>query len=99
MEDGTLNHLRNRVINRPAYVSKPLERKSGKAKPQPAPVDMRALNRRERRNQRRGKDSRTKNKSMAFAQNEAFGASQFALGTETNADQDNSDSDGGFFED
>jgi hypothetical protein len=95
MEDGTLDRLRKRVVNGPALVSKPLERKPGKAKQQPALVDMTGLNRRERRSQRGVKDSRTKNKSMAFAKNEAFGASQSAWG---NDDQDHDDSDGGFFE-
>lgn len=96
MEDGTLNRLRNRVSVGPAQVSKPSERKQAKTKPEPAPVDMTGMNRRERRSQRGAKDSRTKNKSMAFAKNEAFGASQHAMGEE-NADQDD-DSDGGFFE-
>lgn len=98
MEDGTLNRLRNRVVNGPVHVSKPLERKSGKAKPQPASVDLTGLNRRERRSQRGVKDSRAKNKSMAFAKNEAFGASQNAWGSEANGDEDHDDSDGGFFE-
>lgn len=96
MEDGTLNRLRNRVSVGPAQVSKPSARKQIKAKPEPAPVDMAGMNRRERRSQRGSRDSRTKNKSMAFAKNEAFGASQHAMGEE-NADQDD-DSDGGFFE-
>ena len=96
MEDGTLNRLRNRVSVGPAQVSKPSARKQIKAKPEPAPVDMAGMNRRERRSQRGARDSRTKNKSMAFAKNEAFGASQHAMGEE-NADQDD-DSDGGFFE-
>jgi len=96
MEDGTLNRLRNRVSVGPAQVSKPSARKQIKAKPEPAPVDMAGMNRRERRSQRGFRDSRTKNKSMAFAKNEAFGASQHAMGEE-NADQDD-DSDGGFFE-
>ena len=96
MEDGTLNRLRNRVSVGPAQVSKPSARKQIKAKPEPAPVDMAGMNRRERRSQRGSRDSRTKNKSMAFAKNEAFGASQHAMGEE-NADQDD-DSEGGFFE-
>ena len=96
MEDGTLSRLRNRVSVGPAQVSKPSARKQAKAKPEPAPVDMTGMNRRERRSQRGARDSRTKNKSMAFAKNEAFGASQHAMGEE-NADQDD-DSDGGFFE-
>ena len=96
MEDGTLNRLRNRVSVGPAQVSKPSARKQIKAKPEPAAVDMTGMNRRERRSQRGSRDSRTKNKSMAFAKNEAFGASQHAMGEE-NADQDD-DSDGGFFE-
>ncbi|KAH8758606.1 hypothetical protein BGZ57DRAFT_633725 [Hyaloscypha finlandica] len=97
MEDGTLNRLRNRISVGPAQVSKSLERKPIKAKPQPPPVDMTGMNRRERRSQREAKDSRTKNKSMAFAKNEAFGASQNAAGN-GNAGQADDDSDGGFFE-
>lgn len=97
MEDGTLNRLRNRISVGPAQVSKSLERKPIKAKPQPPPVDMTGMNRRERRSQREAKDSRTKNKSMAFAKNEAFGALQNATGNE-NAGQADDDSDGGFFE-
>jgi hypothetical protein len=96
MEDGTLNRLRNRVSVGPPQVSKPSARKQAKAKPEPAAVDMTGMNRRERRSQRGAKDSRTKNKSMAFAKNEAFGASQHAM-AEENADQDD-DSEGGFFE-
>ncbi|KAH8793075.1 hypothetical protein F5882DRAFT_71236 [Hyaloscypha sp. PMI_1271] len=97
MEDGTLNRLRNRISVGPAQVSKSLERKPIKAKPQPPPVDMTGMNRRERRSQREAKDSRTKNKSMEFAKNEAFGASQNAAGN-GNTGQADDDSDGGFFE-
>jgi hypothetical protein len=96
MEDGTLNRLRNRVSVGPAQILKPSMKKQAKAKPEPAPVDVTGMNRRERRSQRGAKESRTKNKSMAFAKNEASGASQYAMGGE-NADQDD-DSDGGFFE-
>lgn len=98
MEEGTLDRLRNRVTNGPICISKPLERKPSKPKPQPPSIDMTGLNRRERRSQPGVKDSRTKNKSMAFAKNEAFGASQNVWGSEANAAQDNDDSDGGFFE-
>jgi hypothetical protein len=87
MEDGTLTRLRNRISAGPAQVSKP----------QPAPVDMSGMNRRERRSQRGVKEPRTKNKSMAFAKNEGFGASQNAVGTE-NAGEADDDSDGAFFE-
>jgi hypothetical protein len=97
MEDGTLTRLRNRISVGPAQALKPSERKPAKAKPQPAPVNMSGMNRRERRSQRGAKDSRTKNKSMAFTKNEAFGASQNAVGTE-NAGQADDDSDGAFFE-
>ena len=97
MEDGTLNRLRNRISVGPAQVSKSLQRKPIKAKPQPPPVDMTGMNRRERRSQREAKDSRTKNKSMEFAKNEAFGASQNAAGN-GNTGQADDDSDGGFFE-
>lgn len=96
MEDGTLNRLRNRISAGPAQLSKPLERKPVKAKPQPASVDVTGMNRRERRSQRGAKDARTKNKSMAFEKNEAFGASQNAMRGENTGQAD--DSDGGFFE-
>lgn len=97
MEDGTLAHLRNRTPITRAQASKPLERKPVKAKPQPGPIDMIGMNRRERRGQHATKDSRTKNKSMAFSENEAFGASRNAMSRE-NPDQDEDDSEGGFFE-
>ena len=97
MEDGTLNRLRNRISVGPVQVSKSLERKPTKAKPQPPPVDMTGMNRRERRSQREAMDSRTKNKPVAFAKNEAFGALQNATGNE-DAGQADDDSDGGFFE-
>jgi hypothetical protein len=97
MEEGTLTRLRNRTRTEPAQVSKPSERKVLKAKAQPAPVDTTGMNRRERRSQRGAKEPRTKNRSMAFAKNEAFGASQ-ALIRSKDARQDDDASDGGFFE-
>ena len=96
MEDGTLDRLRNRVVNAPVRPQKPLERRPEKPKPQDAHVETFGLNRRERRSQRGARDAgRAKNKSMAFARNEAFGASQ---AVQNNGAGDGEDSDGGFFE-
>ncbi|KAE9379230.1 hypothetical protein N431DRAFT_364250 [Stipitochalara longipes BDJ] len=97
MENGTLTRLRNRITAGSAQVSKPLERKPIKAKAPTAPIDTTGMNRRERRSQRGAKESRTQNKSMAFAKNEAFGASQNVIGGK-DAGQNDDDSDGGFFE-
>jgi hypothetical protein len=96
MEDGTLNRLRNRISVGPAQASKPLKRKSVLSKPQPTPVDMTGMNRRERRSQHGAKDARIKNKSIAVAKKEAFGTPQNAVGIENSGQAD--DSDGGFFE-
>ncbi|KAL3425980.1 rRNA-processing protein efg1 [Phlyctema vagabunda] len=65
---------------------------------EPLPMDTTGLNRRQRRAQRNQGGSgleknRTKNKSMAFARNQAFGAE---LGAKR--DEADGDSDGGFFE-
>jgi len=97
MEDGTLTRLRNRTTVGPARMPKPMERKAVKAKAQPAPIDTTGMNRRERRSQRSAKESRTKNKSMAFAKNEAFGASQSLRGSKDFGHDDDA-SDGDFFE-
>jgi hypothetical protein len=97
MEDGTLNRLRNRVPNSVMTASRPMEKRPAKPKSQPAPVDTTGLNRRQRRSMRGPKEERTKNKSMGFAKNQAFGASQGAQRDEVNGEQDD-DSDGGFFE-
>jgi rRNA-processing protein Efg1 len=98
MEIGTLTRLRNRTSVGQAQVLKPLERKLVKAKPQPSPLDMTGMNRRERRSQRGAKESRIKNKSMAFAKNKAFGASQSGMSSENAGQGHDNDSDGGFFE-
>jgi len=98
MEHGTLNALRNRVARIAPTSSKQITRISAKPKPKPTPVDTTGLNRRERRSQRGAKEARTKNKSMAFAKNEAFGASQGMEMIRSGPIPDD-DSDGGFFED
>jgi hypothetical protein len=97
MEDGTLNRLRNRVSNAVMTASRPKEKRPAKPKPQPVPVDTTSLNRRQRRSMRGPQEERTKNKSMGFAKNQAFGASQGAQRDEVDDEQDG-DSDGGFFE-
>jgi hypothetical protein len=99
MEDGTLNRLRNRVPNAVMTASRPLEKRPAKPKSQPAQPapDAIGLNRRQRRSLRGPKEERTKNKSMGFAKNQAFGASQGAQRDEVDDEQDG-DSDGGFFE-
>ena len=97
MEEGTLDRLRNRVANAPANVSKPLVVRPAKLKSAPAPVDTTGMNRRERRSQRGAKEAKHKNKSMGFAKNQAWGASQAAQSNEAE-DGKGDDSDGGFFE-
>lgn len=99
MEEGTLDQLRNRAS--PIKIStapRPLEiRRRPKPRSQPAAVDTTGMNRRERRSQR-AKDmfgGRTKNKSMAFERNQAFGATQAA---QNEGGEGGDDSDGGFFE-
>jgi len=98
MEEGTLDKLRNR---RPAgqtvVLSKPLERRPAKPKPESTPVGTTGMNRRQRRSQRgaTGTDSRpAKGKSMGFARNQAFGAEFGAKADDGPGDE----SDGGFFE-
>lgn len=99
MEEGTLDRLRNRASTTKAVATpKPLGTRPARPKPKPqaATLDMTGMNRRERRSQR-VKDTgpvRTKNKSMAFERNQAFGASQ----GQSNGTDDGDDSDGGFFE-
>ena len=104
MEEGTLDRLRNRVsTTKVVAVPKPLEMRPAKPKPKPKPqaaaVHTTGMNRRERRGHRVKDESlgRTKNKSMAFQKNEAFGASQ-AVQNNGVDDEDGDDSDGGFFE-
>ncbi len=98
MEKGTLDRLRNRAPELPPSVSRPLQKRPAKAKPPPPEIDMTGMNRRERRSQRGVKDTKTKkNKSMAFAKNEAFGAEESARKEEIQAEAGD-DSDGGFFE-
>ena len=104
MEEGTLGRLRNRVSAIKAITApKPLEMRPAKPKPKPQPtmVDTTGMNRRERRRQRVkevGGPVRTKNKSMAFERNQAFGASQAARNNTVQDDDSGDDSDGGFFE-
>ena len=96
MEEGTLDRLRNRTVSAPVKKQKQLERRPPKPKPEAAPVETFGRNRRERRNPRGMKDSgRTKNKSMGFEKNQAFGASQ---AVQSNRAEDDENSDGGFFE-
>jgi hypothetical protein len=97
MADGTLNRLRNRVPHAIVTASRPLDKRPAKPKIQPALADAAGRNRRERRSLRGSKEVRTKNKSMGFAKNQAFGAPQSVQRDEVNAEQDD-DSDGGFFE-
>lgn len=95
MENKTLDKLRNRApkTTTPANTSKRLEKRPAKPKPQ-AEVDTTGMNRRERRSLRNvGKEGKTKNKSMGFEKNQAFGAT---LGAQM--DEADDDSDGGFFE-
>ena len=100
MEEGSLDRLRNRAsTTRAVAAPKPLGTKPAKPKPKPqaATLDTTGMNRRERRSQRaKGAGPvRTKNKSMAFERNQAFGASQ---AVQSNGADDGDDSDGGFFE-
>jgi hypothetical protein len=97
MANGTLNQLRNRVLHMPANISRPLEMRQPKSKPQPDFVDTVGLNRRERRSLRGISEKKPKNKSMGFEKNQTFGALHEAQRVEAGANQDN-DSDGGFFE-
>ena len=99
MGEGTLDRLRNRSLATQApALPKPLQiRPKPKPTSQPAAVDFTGMNRRERRSQR-AKDmlgGKTKNKSMAFERNQAFGAS---LPAQNEEGEDDDDSDGGFFE-
>ncbi|TAQ91201.1 hypothetical protein B7494_g457 [Chlorociboria aeruginascens] len=105
MEDNTLDQLRNRRTTMAITVSKPPKKKASQSTPAPkpniklpAPLDTTGVNRRQRRSQQRGIKSwdggKTKNKSIGFAKNQAFGASESVRGK---AD-DGAESDGGFFE-
>jgi len=107
MEEGTLNQLRNRVstapiVRRPKKLEKPKERvaKPAKPKPIPAAIDMTGMNRRQRRKQLGVTEptKTTKNKSIGFEKNAAFGAAEAAkisLGYRKEHDEGE---DGGFFE-
>jgi hypothetical protein len=101
MEDGTLDRLRNRSsATKVVATPKPLETRPPKPKsnPEAALVDTTGMNRRERRSQRVKEmgPRRTKNKSMGFEKNKAFGVTQ---GVHTGAEGEHGDdSDGGFFE-
>jgi len=99
MEEGTLNQLRNRVSNAAVAPRKQLEIRPAKPKPQPSVVDTSGMNRRERRSQR-GLDqpSKTRNKSMGFERNQAFGALEGARSSKAQVIDDGEESDGGFFE-
>ncbi len=97
MEDGTLNRLRNRVANAPANVPKPPVVRPAKTKLAPTPVITTGMSRRERRSQRGAKETKSKNKSMGFAKNQAWGASQAAQKNDMQDGKDD-DSDGSFFE-
>ena len=99
MEEGTLNRLRNRVSTAKAITApRPPDMRPVKPKPkQAATLDTTGMNRRQRRSQGL-KDvfaGKTKNKSMAFERNQAFGSSQANNRVE---DDGEDDSDGGFFE-
>ena len=104
MEEGTLNKLRNRVPLIPIKKakkpeSKPKVIKPAKPKPLPAPVDTTGMNRRQRRAQGGlSQPTKTKNKSIAFEKNAAFGALEAAkLNAPYEKEEDGSDN-GGFFE-
>ncbi|PQE13173.1 rRNA-processing efg1 protein [Rutstroemia sp. NJR-2017a BBW] len=106
MEEGTLHQLRNRkpvvTATKPA---RPLPKKlvQPKSKPSPKeeapPVDTTGMNRRQRRSLRGVKDPKVakimKNKSLGFAKNQAFGATEGARADDA---QDGNNSDGGFFD-
>lgn len=104
MKVGTLDKLRNRKPAVSASTPKTLQKKPAKerpVKPIPKPIpqpqiDTTGMNRRQRRSQRgiTVDYKATKNKSMAFAKNQAFGAEEGAKADEAR----DGDSDGGFFE-
>lgn len=99
MEEGTLTRLRNRRSTTETQKPKSLAVRPAKPKPKPKPAtvpDTFGLNRRERRSQNRVQDvGRKKNHTRGSEKNELFGAS---LSVKRNNDEEN-DSDGGFFED
>jgi hypothetical protein len=106
MEEGTLHQLRNRkpvvTATKPARPP-PKKLVQPKSKPSPKeeapPVDTTGMNRRQRRSLRGVKDPKVakimKNKSLGFAKNQAFGATEGARADEA---QDGNNSDGGFFD-
>ena len=106
MEEGTLNQLRNRVSSappakKPKRSEKPKERVAKPAKPVPIPasIDTTGMNRRQRRKQLGVTEpTKTKNKSIGFEKNAAFGAAEAAkTGSVYRKEADEGD-DGGFFE-
>jgi len=106
MGEGTLNQLRNRVstapaVKKPKKLEKPKERvaKPAKPKPIPAAVDMTGMNRRQRRKQLGVTEpTKTKNKSIGFEKNAAFGAAEAAKLGSGYKREDNEGDEGGFFE-
>jgi len=99
MEGGTLDQLRNRASNAPISRPRRLEIRPAKPKPQASALKTFGMNRRERRSQRGAKEpSRTKNKSIGFERNQAFGASEGAKSNERQEIDEGGDSEGGFFE-
>ena len=102
LEDGTLDRLRNTTSTTVAVNKlKPSGRRPAKPRPKAKAevVDTTGMTRRQRRSQRT-KDMfavKTKNKSMAFERNQAFGSTQAQINTIDGRDEN--DSDGGFFED
>lgn len=100
MEKGTLQRLRNRVINVPSQPPRVLQIKPAKKKQMPAAADTSGMNRRERRAQAgiRGvkEPVKVKNKSIGFERNQVFGAMEGAKISKREAEGE--ESDGGFFE-
>jgi len=107
MEEGTLNQLRNRVstapiAKKPKKLEKPKERvvKPAKPKPIPASIDTTGMNRRQRRKQLGVTEPvKTKNKSIGFQKNAAFGAAEAAkTGSGYRKEENEGEDGGGFFE-
>lgn len=97
MEEGTLDRLRNRAARLSLKVPRKLEVRPSKRKIQPSPTETLGMNRRERRSQSGIKEhSRTKNKSMGFERNQAFGVLEGAKNSGGGVVDEGSD--GGFFE-
>lgn len=110
MEDGTLDKLRNRrpkVQVQPVKIpeKKPVKASDSMSVPRKKvqvveEEDTTGLNRRQRRARLFGKTGKekTKNKSMGFLKNQAFGSWEAAQSSKGKESQDDEDSDGGFFE-